>query len=225
MFIGFEVKSNQNQAKLMTLTTDIRLTQAVLDPASKGGNKKEAVCVVAEYNKKQFIVAVLDPNLSWQTPLDLMFATGTQVKFFLRGQGTVHITGYEHHDDLDDLSLSMSSDEDVEEDEEEMADGPARKKLKQKASDRKSPKANGAKSALKTGKGKAQVGGDKDLDEDDDDDDSEDLDFGSDDGGSDADIGDSDDDLSDGDDDDDEGDLDMDDEDDSNEEEELSDEE
>lgn len=116
MFFGLEVKSNQNQAKPVTLSNNLHLSQAVLEPKGANG-KKEPVSLVAEINKKQFILCVLDPNLSWQCPLDLCFEGGSQVKFFLRGNGTVHLTGYEDYDDLDDMSLSMSSDEEFSADE------------------------------------------------------------------------------------------------------------
>lgn len=181
MFVGYEIKSNQPQ-KPITLPSDIKLSQAVLDPSSKG-NKKEPVCLMAEYEKKQFIIAVLDPSQSWQCPLDLMFAAGTEVKFYLKGSGTVHLTGFEYIDDYDDLSMSASSDEDFEdeeitsEEEEEEAE-PAKKKaaITPKASANKSPKGSAKKSAKVNGakpitNGKAKLAGDQpDSDESDEDD-------------------------------------------------------
>lgn len=202
MFFGQEVKLNQQKASAVTMETDIKLSQAVLDPATKG-NKKEPVCLVAEIQGKSFILAVIDPNHSWQCPLDLMIAAGTEVKFYLRGQGTIHLTGYEFpEDDGDDFDMSLSDDEDYELDEEddslseadeEVAKMAPKKKVKAgtKGSSPAAPAAitNGKGSASKSN-GKSAPGGgrpsleggdvgmdDSDLDMDDsDDDDDADLD-------------------------------------------------
>lgn len=120
MFFGYEIKSKQNSAKPLKLQNSLRISQAVLEPSKNG--KKEPVSVLVEVEKKQFIICVLDPTTAWQSPLDLMFESGTQLKFFLRGQGTVHLTGYEIKDDLEDQDLSMSDVEFSEEDEGEDED-------------------------------------------------------------------------------------------------------
>lgn len=116
MFIGYEIKAQQSQAKSMVLDTDIKLSQAVLDPSK--GAKKEPVCLMVEYNKKQFILAVLDPTRSWQCPLDLMFDQGSEVKFFLKGSGTVHLTGFEYREDHLGSDIAFDETSDEEEDEE-----------------------------------------------------------------------------------------------------------
>jgi len=161
MFIGYEVKSNQNQAKATVLDSDIKLSQAVLDPSSVKNKNKDPVCLMAEYNKKQFILAVLDPNQSWQCPLDLMFAAGSQLKLFIRGSGTVHVTGFEHQDDDDfDMSMSDSDLEGTDESEvevEEKTDS-AKKASKEKGgSAKKTPITNGNKSSAKKSNGKEPV--------------------------------------------------------------------
>jgi hypothetical protein len=174
MFFGQEVKTNQNKASALTMGTDIKLSQAVLDPASKG-NKKEPVCLMAEIQGKSFILAVLDPSQSWQCPLDLMLAAGTEVKFYLRGQGVVHLTGYEFRDDDgdDDFEMSMSSDN--EEEEEQSPDEAESKQPAKKLKVKNSPSTNGVKPV------KMKPSGDDVRMEDSDDDDSsdEDLSFGS----------------------------------------------
>uniref|UniRef100_A0A6G1SAJ6 FK506-binding nuclear protein n=1 Tax=Aceria tosichella TaxID=561515 RepID=A0A6G1SAJ6_9ACAR len=209
MFFGQEVKANQNKASAMTMDTDVKLSQAVLDPATKG-NKKEPVCLMAEIQGKSFILAVLDPSQSWQCPLDLMLAAGTEVKFFLRGQGTVHLTGYEFLDDDDeDFELSMSSDDEMEEeeDDEQSPDEAESKHLAKKIKTKNSPATtNGVGNKHNAARvknppaAKMRASGDdnKMQDSDEDDSDDEDLSFGS---------GDDDDD----DDDDEENDSDMDD--------------
>lgn len=111
MFYGIEVKSSQS--KPIVLETSVKLTQAVLEPGKNG--KKEPVSLIVETEKKRFILCVLDPSLSWQCPLDLVFSAGTELKFLVNGTGTVHLTGYETIDDLDDLEMSMSSDSEGEE--------------------------------------------------------------------------------------------------------------
>lgn len=177
MFFGQEVKTSQTKSSAMTMETDVKLSQAVLDPATKQGNKKEPVCLMAEIQGKSFMLAVLDPSQSWQCPLDLMLAAGTEVKFYLRGQGTIHLTGYEfHEDDAEDFDLSMTSDDD-EESPAEVEPKHAAKKIKVK----NSPAAtNGVKQRASKLAAMKASGDDNQMD-DSDDDDSEDLSFGSDD--------------------------------------------
>lgn len=174
MFFGLEVKSNQNSAKPLKLENSLRISQAVLEPSKNG--KKEPVSVLVEHEKKQFIICVLDPNTAWQSPLDLMFESGTQLKFYLRGQGTVHLTGYEIKDDLDDQDLSISDIESSEDEEEEekakaLAFGSASKAAKAG----KAAKTNGVKASPDKKRRKTE-----DIvvdEEDDDDDESDDEDF------------------------------------------------
>lgn len=176
MFLGYEIKAQQNQAKPLVLETDIKISQAVLDP-SKGG-KKDPVCLMAEYNKKQFILAVLDPTRSWQCPLDLMFAAGSEVKFFIKGSGTVHLTGYEYRDDIgSDLEFDTSSEEE-EEDVNQVEEPKTAKKNGTKAVV-KGAKTNGVKKpgVKKEDVKKSSDGHKQDSDEDDD---SDDEDFDSD---------------------------------------------
>lgn len=149
MFFGLELKQNQNQAKSLTLDKTLKLSQAVLEPSKNG--KKEPVSVYVEYNKKQFILCVLDPNQSWQCPIDLMFEEGSEVKFFLKGSGTIHLTGYEMEDDYDDVPYSYSSDDESELDEEAVARAIA---IKNKNS--KSPKSKAVESSKSP---KAKVNG------------------------------------------------------------------
>lgn len=164
MFFGLEIKGSQNQAKPITLANTLKLSQAVLDPSKLNG-KKEPVSVVAEYNKKQFVLCVLDPNLSWQCPLDLLFEGGSQVKFFLRGNGAVHLTGYENFDDMDDMSMSVSSEDALSSDEEDKV-AVAKVKPKPKAKANNKAKVNGNAKPLVP-----KVSGDDDLDDDSDSDD------------------------------------------------------
>jgi hypothetical protein len=176
MFFGQEVKTSQNKASTMTMETGIKLSQAVLDPSTKG-NKKEPVCLMAEIQGKSFMLAVLDPNQSWQCPLDLMLAAGTEVKFYLKGQGVIHLTGYEFPDDDDDFELSMSSDDEMD---EESPDEVEAKQPAKKQKVKNSPVTNGVKpKALKM---KESGDASNMQDSDDDDSDDEDLSFGSDDG-------------------------------------------
>lgn len=189
MFVGYEIKAQQSQAKPLILETDIKLSQAVLDPSKVA--KKGPVCLMVEYNKKQFIIAVLDSDRSWQCPLDLMFAAGSEIKFFLRGNGTVHLTGFEYRDDMNtELDFDSSSEEeDVDEDEDEDEDvETGEKKVESKVVDKRSAKVP-VKNVKTNGVQKAVKKDDKDskklprgevCDSEDDDDDSDDEDFDSD---------------------------------------------
>lgn len=146
MFFGLEVKNSQQQAKPITLSNALKLSQAVLEPKGTNG-KKEPVSVMVEYNKKTYILGVIDPNHGFNCPLDLYFENGSQVKFFIKGNGTVHLTGYEELDELDDMSISMSSGESENEEVDE---------YKVKPIKAKSP---GGNSAHKTLAGKPKTNG------------------------------------------------------------------
>lgn len=191
MFYGIEVKSSQNQAKFVTLENPIKLTQAVLEPGKNG--KKEPVSLMVEHDKKPFILCVLDPALSWQCPLDLVFNPGSLLKFFIKGTGTVHLTGYEILDELDDLSMSSLGDEDDEdedgeldpssddEDEKNLEDGAQEKKTTErmiktsgrKVMDTSKSKTNGVRIPTK----RVPTSSLNNVDNDDDDDESDDSDF------------------------------------------------
>lgn len=205
MFFGLEVKSNQNSAKPIVLNSQTRISQAVLEPTKNG--KKEPVSVLVEHENKQFLVCVLDPNLAWQSPLDLMFEPDSEIKFFIKGQGTVHLTGYKITNDLEDQDLFMSDDSSVdldeqeedeedegdEEDEEEekakqLAFGSTSKKQKLTPAKTNGAKSSPAKKKQKTTNGIAKPNmknkdneGDKDDDDDESDDEDFDVDFSSDD--------------------------------------------
>lgn len=193
MFFGVIVKSNLKESKPIVLPTALKLTQAVLEPNKNG--KKEPVSLLAEYEKKQFILCVLEPGSTWQCPLDLCFEGGSEVKFFVRGQGTIHLTGYEGLDDLDDMSMSMSDDEEIT--SESDAEGDVKiSELKSSAQKKKATngvvaKTNGTKNTptkgIKRKKGQDEDEDDEFSDEEESDDDSEcgidalgDLDSGSD---------------------------------------------
>lgn len=166
MFFGLEVKSNSSKPIILENTT--KLSQAVLEPSKNG--KREPVSLIAEYNKRQFILCVLDPTLSWQCPLDLLFEGGAEVKFLLRGSGTVHLTGYEPLDDYDDMNYSISSVSSSE--DEDMQLTPSKSKLallNGSTSAKKSPKQS---NSGKKSKHIPMIG-----QEDDDTDDSDDEDF------------------------------------------------
>lgn len=174
MFFGLEVKSNQNSAKPLKLESSLRISQAVLEPSKNG--KREPVSVMVEHEKKQFIVCVLDHNTAWQSPLDLMFEAGKQFKFFLRGQGTVHLTGYEIRDDMDMDDLSISE---IDSDEASDGDDTEELVLQQTSGSAKKAgkvaKTNGVKSS--PDKKKVLAGVPKVNQDDDQSDDSDDEDF------------------------------------------------
>lgn len=171
MFFGLEVKANSSQAKPLILTNTLKLSQAVLEPLKGTNGKKEPVSVMVEYGKKQFLLCVLDPNIAWNCPLDLLFEGGSQVKFFLKGNGTVHLTGYENFDDLDDMSMSMSSDSQVSTDDEKDEAKPIKAKPSKEANLAKKAKTNGV--AVHPKKSKVEQDDDANDASDDDDDDFE----------------------------------------------------
>lgn len=109
MFFGLQVKTTRDQAKPILLEETLRLGQAVLEPSKNG--KKEPVSLVVEYKKQEFILCVLDHSQHCQFTLDIMFAAGSEVKFFIRGSGKVHLTGYHLEDDMAEMEMSCSSDD------------------------------------------------------------------------------------------------------------------
>lgn len=181
MFFGLQVKAPAQQAKPLILSNALKLSQAVLEPS----NKKEPVSLMVEYNKKQIILCILENGKCWQSSLDHWFEGGSQVKFFVKGSGTVHLSGYENFDDLDDMSMSMS-DEEVDSDEveeEATANALVAKKLMAAKNSPSKEKTNGLKAAnkQKNGKDKPKEIPKAPADDDDDEDESDDEDFDADD--------------------------------------------
>jgi len=84
------------------VTKPFHVSMAALEPSGKGGNP---VTVNLEQDGMDFILCTLKEETLYQQAVDLNFAQNDEIKFFLSGKGTVHLTGYvvteeESEDDL-----------------------------------------------------------------------------------------------------------------------------
>lgn len=80
-----------------------RLTMAVLDPKSfdeDSGDKIVSLSVIQ--NDKEFLLCILKHGEIHQVNLNLIFDKGDNVVFYISGSGTVHLSGYQMTDSLDD---------------------------------------------------------------------------------------------------------------------------
>jgi len=88
------------------VTKSFHVSMAALEPSGKGGSP---VTVNLEQDGMDFILCTLKEESLYQQPLDLNFAENDEIKFFLSGKGTVHLTGFVVSDE--------ESDEELEEEE------------------------------------------------------------------------------------------------------------
>merc|ERR1711972_222549 len=89
------------------VTKPFHISMAALEPTEKGSN---TVTVNLEQDGNDFILCTLKDNSICNVALDLNFSDDDEVKFFLNGKGTVHLTGYVIADD--DMSYEESDSED-----------------------------------------------------------------------------------------------------------------
>jgi len=93
------------------VTKPFHVSMAALEPSGKGGNP--AVTVNLEQGGMDFILCTLKEETLYQQAVDLNFAEDDEIKFFLSGKGTVHLTGYvvSEQDSDDDPDYEDDSDE------------------------------------------------------------------------------------------------------------------
>jgi len=89
------------------VTKPFHISMAALEPTEKGSN---TVTVNLEQDGNDFILCTLKDNSICNVALDLNFSDDDEIKFFLNGKGTVHLTGYVIADD--DMSYEESDSED-----------------------------------------------------------------------------------------------------------------
>lgn len=125
MFFGLKINENQSDAGVTTFQNNVKLSQAVLEPNSKGVKNNQPVSIMVEHDNEHYCLCVLTPGQVWQCPLDLLMEADKEVKFYLKGgSGTVHLTGYEEpeFDMDDDVSDSDLADSDEEIESSDMSD-------------------------------------------------------------------------------------------------------
>jgi len=94
------------------VTSPFHISMAALETTGKGGS---AVTVNCEQDGTDYILCTLKDEALYQQPLDLNFAFGEEIKFFLSGKGTVHLTGYVVMDDEDDDELDSEEEDEAPE--------------------------------------------------------------------------------------------------------------
>ncbi|XP_052283357.1 46 kDa FK506-binding nuclear protein-like isoform X2 [Dreissena polymorpha] len=98
-------------------------------PADADSHKKSTlVSVMGATDKGEFLLCYLNHSSVFQQALDLNFNEGENVTFYINGQGTVHLTGYQMEDeDYDDMIMDEESGDSEEEAPELVSPGNKRK--------------------------------------------------------------------------------------------------
>jgi len=91
------------------VTKPFHVSMAALEPSGKGGGNP--ITVNLEQDGMDFILCTLKEDSIYQQAVDLNFAQNDEIKFFLSGKGTVHLTGYVVSDEESDDELEDESDE------------------------------------------------------------------------------------------------------------------
>ncbi|GIX83127.1 FK506-binding protein 4 [Caerostris darwini] len=84
------------------------ISMAALDPA--GTLSSHFVSLLVERGGSEYLLCSLHKESQLQVNLDLFFDVGEEVSFSLRGQGTVHLSGYYIHDLNDKTNLKNAND-------------------------------------------------------------------------------------------------------------------
>ncbi|ELT92262.1 hypothetical protein CAPTEDRAFT_220209 [Capitella teleta] len=129
MFWGVTIDEGKRYTQVVERS--FHVSMAALEPSSA---KPEAVSVMVQHDKAEFLICTLQKGSLFQQPLDLNFTEGEELTFFLNGKGVVHLTGYLIEDDresmgdyaemdaMDDMSeddMASSDEDDDDEDSEE----------------------------------------------------------------------------------------------------------
>lgn len=156
-----------NKKYSQTTERPVHITMAALDPFQT--HDENPVSLMIERDGRSFVLCTLQHGKHFQQPLDLEFASGEELIFFLKGKGVIHLSGYVMpEDEFPGLSDVMTdSDKEDEEEEEELesdedVSSPGRQSKKRQKSDKETKKSSK--------KAKMTI---EDIDEDDDDDDSD----------------------------------------------------
>lgn len=128
-----------------TVEESYHLTMAALEPPQDNKKSSKYVSVVVENDDSEYTLCTLEPNRNLQVQLDLMFGEGEQVTYYLKGEGTVHLTGYLVSDLYDDYM--NDEEEDEESSEEEVEESPDVKGGKRKNEALESSPESGGKKA------------------------------------------------------------------------------
>ncbi|GIX74165.1 hypothetical protein CEXT_557081 [Caerostris extrusa] len=83
------------------------ISMAALDPAALSSH---FVSLLVERGGSEYLLCSLHKESQLQVNLDLFFDVGEEVSFSLRGQGTVHLSGYYIHDLNDKTNLKNAND-------------------------------------------------------------------------------------------------------------------
>ena len=83
-------------------------------------NKKQGegmVSVMISTEKAEFLICSLRHKTHFNQPLDLNFTEEEEITFFVNGDGTVHLSGYQLEDERDDFDDFDDLEDDESEDE------------------------------------------------------------------------------------------------------------
>lgn len=111
MFWGLILKANKKYSQ--TVKQAFHLSAAALDTSQVKGNDDIQVLLTSDNNV--FLLCTLNKDRTLQCPLDLNFAEGDQICFSIKGEGSVHLTGFlipdvDEFEDMDDEEASEAED-------------------------------------------------------------------------------------------------------------------
>lgn len=181
MFWGITIENGKRYSQVVD--SSFHVSMAALEQSEDLHTKKPNVNLIIEHEKSEFLLCTLEHGKSYQQPLDLNFAEGEEVTFFLNGEGVVHLTGYlnggdqegfEEFDSDVDSDLNLDNLEDEDEKNEQDTGKNNKRKMHAKAL------VNAKRKKLDSSDEDLSDGDESDDEEEDDDDDEEDEDDDSD---------------------------------------------
>jgi len=113
MFWGITISNSKKYSQ--TVEESYHISQAALEPVDNAP-KNKFVSLYVESEGKSFLLCTLEHGKLYQTPLDLSFIAGEKITLSLKGEGSVHLTGYvmpedDMYDDMDEEDMDSEMDD------------------------------------------------------------------------------------------------------------------
>ncbi|XP_054718235.1 46 kDa FK506-binding nuclear protein-like [Uloborus diversus] len=112
-FWGIRCEGGKGYSRV--LSRRCNMTMAALEPNTSRA-ENPWLSLMMERDGSQFLLCSLKHDAIMQVPLNLIFEKGEKIKFYVRGQGTVHLSGYQEGSSTDAEVNETDQKDDVEED-------------------------------------------------------------------------------------------------------------
>jgi len=113
MFWGIKLENGKTYSQ--TAQESFHISMAALEPQA-GDDKSKSVSVKLRHKDSDYLLCTLHQQKMLQQPLDLNFAEGENISFYINGKGVVHLSGYVVP--FDDDNLEEEEGEESESDNE-----------------------------------------------------------------------------------------------------------